>query len=193
MIDNATIFNQLLEKSKGYNSNIKKLYLLLFLYPLIYFLLKFSIVDEIEMNIFNLKQTDLLIELSPLIYSLIYFYLTILLEYNNDILKNIEKFEFENITLPKKDFIKYLEPFNLIGEIIGNVRSGGKIGCFGVFFIFFPFLISTILIPICFYIYSIINNLSDEIDIFSISFIASFLSVWIIISTIIHKKNKSYK
>lgn len=193
MIDNSSLFHELLEKSKGYNSSIKKTHILLFVYPLIYFLLKFSIVDEIEMNLFNLKQTDLLIELSPLIYSLIYFYLTILIEHHNDILISIEKFEFRTDSISKNDFIKYLKPFNLIGEVIGNVRSGGTIGCLGTFFVFFPFLISTILIPVIFYFYSIIHNLNNNFNFFSVSFVSSFLSIWIVISAFIHKKNKSYK
>ena len=193
MIDNSSLFHELLEKYKLYSSNIKKVQILLFIYPLIYFLLKFSIVKEIEMNLFNLKQTDLLIELSPLIYSLIYFYLTVLIEHQNDILISIEKFEFESNIISKNDFIKYLKPFNLISEVIGNVRSGGTVGCLGTFFVFFPLMISTLFIPVGFYFYSLFYNLNNKFDFISISFISSFLSIWIIISTLIHKKNKSYK
>jgi ACR3 family arsenite efflux pump ArsB len=74
MIEKKETYKLLLEKMNILDKRINKLFNLLVIIPLVYFLLKYSLISEIEINIFKIEQTSFLLLITPLIYSSIFLY-----------------------------------------------------------------------------------------------------------------------
>lgn len=180
MIENTYIISLLIEKLNKHISNFMKLYTILFITPIVYFLIKFSIITDIELNYFNINQIDFLIKITPLFYSIIFTLYTFVSSKMNSLSTELSHFEVEEKELSRlfNSYILYTNILDLISDFKHKKSFPKK---WGLFFLI-PVTVIFLLLPFCFIAYSIYSNFKYYNDCFTI--IITITSIWITISTL---------
>ena len=162
MIDDNKKFEILFQKSESLEKKRQRIFLILILLPILYFLLKTSVIEEINLSIFTIKQINIILLFYPSLYSILFFYTIILTEHNSKVIDELnfivtnEKDAFKQYQ--KESWLKIIQPMNALGNILGSIRAGGLIGCLGAFIVFIPLLLFVYLFPIISLVYFLHSN-----------------------------------
>jgi len=192
MIDENSIYSLLFQKSERTEKKRQRFFLYLLLFPIFHFLLKNAFISSISLPFINLTQIEIALISIPLIYSFIIFYTLILTEHNSEIRDEMKIFE-DNNSEKSKQWQYLIHPMNVIGEVVGSIKSGGCLGLTGVFIVFLPVILLALLIPIGFMIYFLIFNFTYETDLKYLSITIGFIAIWINIGSIIYSISKKKK
>lgn len=177
---------QEVEKKKG------RVGLFLYLIPIVYFLLQFSVLKEIKVFGFNIKQIELVNLATPIVYSLTIFYFIFLNEDIKAIKKHIEVPELTKENVPyffSRGYLIY--PPDLPQEILRNMKYRNWISEAGTLFIFFPLSIAILLGPLVFLFFAIYNaGWGKTIATFYINYFSSGISLWLFSATVLYAYNR---
>jgi hypothetical protein len=184
MIEKKETYKLLIEKMNILDKRINKLYNLLVIIPLVYFLLKYSLISEIEINIFKIEQTSFLLLITPLIYSSIFLY-SYFLEGNNARIKVfvLEMEEEDDYSFESRYL---MSSFNLYEEISNISELKKRNSKLLNLLVVFPFYIIMLITPIGFWIYSLVYNFSYEGTFNLMSNILGFISIWTFMASVLN-------
>ena len=88
----------------------------------------------------------------------------------------------QNLTVEKENWIKFLDPINLFGEILRSIKAGGLIGCIGAIIVYVPlpfFLITYLFGFFIFFEYYNFTLLNS--DVHYTALINIIFSIWIFV------------
>ena len=89
MIENNTKFEILIQKSNNIEKNRHRLFTIILFLPIIFFLLKNSIIEEVNLSIFSIKQIKILLLFFPSLFSILFLYISILTKHNSKLVDEI--------------------------------------------------------------------------------------------------------
>lgn len=186
------IEQHLLERAQEVDKRKRRVALLFYIIPILYFLLQFSILKEIKIWSFNITQIEIINLITPVIYSLSIFYYYFLHEDFKAIKNEIsipENAKEEVSFFHSRSYLFF--PPNLIFEVIRNMRYRNWFSEFGTIFIFFPLAFVILIGPLFFLAYSIyISGWGLTISKYNLNFISSGLSIWTFIATYMYSHNR---
>lgn len=190
-MDKKEITSLLIQKAIQTGQRKHRIAIFLFVIPILYYLLRNSFIKNIDLLV-KFQNLEILIFLTPLIYSLLIFYFIFLNEDYNAVKESISKSK-NNETPIGSYFYSWRHqvfPQSIILEFTRNMKHKDFLGEVGTIFIFFPVLISLILGPIFFIIYTIYYNftISGE-PYFPLNYISAVLALWILAATALYIRN----
>ena len=192
MIENNTKFEILNQKAENIEKVRQRFFTIVLILPIIFFLLKNSIIEEVDLNIFSIKQINLLLLFLPTLYTILFLYIMVLTNHNSKLIDEInfsvtdERDVYKQYQ--KEKWLKLIQPVNILGNLLGSIKSGGRLGCLGSVFVFIPLIISIIIYPVGSYIFFLkynFENLGSEYH--SIALGNIIFSLWILIAVIIYQ------
>ena len=194
MIENNTKFEILIQKSNNIEKNRHRLFTIILFLPIIFFLLKNSIIEEVNLSIFSIKQIKILLLFFPSLFSILFLYISILTKHNSKLVDEInfiatnEKDTYKQYQ--KAEWLKLIQPVNILGNILGSIKSGGTLGCLGTIFVFIPLIFAIIFYPLISFIYFLIYNYENLKLVFHNVALGNIIfSIWTLIATIIYEKS----
>lgn len=178
------IYELLYQQSYALIKKLNRIFLFLFLFPLIYFLLENSLISTIETPYVSIDKVEIIILVYPTVYAALMLYLVIIAGRIEDINKQMIKLEDDilNFTSEIKNLLK---PVVFVNEIFKNRGGKGVKGCIGILVIDVPVVIFCLLFPICFLIYGIYRNYVYTGVFESLSFSSNVISIYIFIVALI--------
>ncbi|MEH6745295.1 MAG: hypothetical protein V7670_00520 [Maribacter arcticus] len=180
---NKDKINELLfTKSEILRKRQNRIFLFLFVSPLIYFLLDNSYVSEVKTPLIFLEQTEIILIAFPFIYAILLLVAFIQTDKVNEI--EIEIDNMENPILTKK-VLRLLSPISIIKEIINEARAKGFFGYLGIIVIYIPIIIFCLLFPLIFLGYIIYDNFKYEGELERIALWSAILAIWTFIPAFI--------
>ena len=198
MVDDNTKFQILNQKVENNEKILRNLFLFLFLMPIIFLLLESNVIEEVNFTFFSIKQINILLAFFPSIYSLTFLVSLIYREYISKILKELYKIATDESEIykqfEKENWIKFLDPINLFGEILRSIKAGGLIGCIGAIIVYVPlpfFLITYLFGFFIFFEYYNFTLLNS--DVHYTALINIIFSIWIFVITVIYEKSENLR
>ena len=94
----------------------------------------------------------------------------------------------------KENWIKFLDPINLFGEILRSIKAGGLIGCIGAIIVYVPlpfFLITYLFGFFIFFEYYNFTLLNS--DVHYTALINIIFSIWIFVIAVIYEKSENLR
>jgi|TARA_B110000114_G_C15054555_1_gene382673 hypothetical protein len=182
MIEKKETYKLLIEKINGLEKKLIKLFNLLLVIPLIYFLLKYSFITEIEIKSFKIDKISLLLSITPLLYSSIFLYSSFL-EANKARIK-VFIIEMEENDVYSNNTRYLLTSFNLFDEISNISELKKRNSKMMNLLVIFPFYLIMLLAPFSFWVYSLYYSLSYDGTFSLIASILAFSSIWIFLASI---------
>jgi len=184
MIEKKETYKLLIEKMNILDKRINKLFNLLVIIPLVYFLLKYSLISEIEINIFKIEQTSFLLLITPIIYSSIFLYSSFLEGNKARIKVFVLEMEEEDDYSFESRYL--MSSFNLYEEISNISELKKRNSKLLNLLVVSPFYIIMLIAPIGFWIYSLVYNFSYEGTFNLMSNILGFISIWTFIASVLN-------
>lgn len=181
MIDEKESYKLLIEKIDALDRKINRLFILLVIIPLVYFLLKYSLISEIEINIFKIEQISFILLVTPVIYTSIFLYSSFL-EANKARIK-VFVIEMEDDDDFSFNTRYLLSRFNLYEEISNIDQIKKRNSKLLNIAIIIPFYFIMLLLPILFWGYTLYYNFNYEGTYNLMSNILGFISIWIFIAS----------
>lgn len=194
MIENNTKFEILIQKSNNIEKKRQRFFTVILILPIIFFLLKNSIIKEVNLSIFSIKQINILLLFFPSIFSTLFLYISVLTNHNSKLIEEInyvvtnESDKYKQYQ--KAKWLKLIQPVNILGNILESIKSGGILGCLGSFLVFIPLIFAIIVYPLGSFIYFLLYNFENLKLEFSIISLGNIIfSVWTSIAIIIYEKS----
>ncbi|MFD0992382.1 hypothetical protein [Tenacibaculum geojense] len=175
---NDLLFNSLeLHQKKQH-----RYFLLLFVFPLIYFLLNNSFVSEVKTPLISVEKNEIILLCFPFIYAILLLISILQTDKVNKIRKEIEN--IGNSLLTEK-ILDLLTPISIIREILSEVYSNKVFGKFGMIVIFVPVQAFCLLFPFIFLGCIIYNNFMYNGEFNGIAVLCGIMGSWAFIPTLI--------
>lgn len=194
MIDNNTKFEILNQKSESVEKIRQRFFSLVLILPIVFFLLKNSIIEEVNLSVFSIKQINFLLLFFPSLFALIILYIMVLTNHNSKLIDEInyivtnEKDSFKQYQ--KESWLKLIQPVNVLGNILGSIKAGGTLGCLGAIFVFIPLILALIIYPLGAFTYFLLYNFKNlNLEFHYIALYNIIFSIWTIIATILYQKS----
>ena len=184
MIEKKETYKLLIEKMNILDKRNNKLFNLLVIIPLVYFLLKYSLISEIEINIFKIEQTSFLLLITPLIYSSIFLYSSFLEGNKARIKVFVLEMEEEDDYSFESRYL--MSSFNLYEEISNIYELKKRNSKLLNLLVVFPYYIIMLIAPIGFWIYSLVYNFSYKGTFNLMSNILGFISIWTFMASVLN-------
>ncbi len=182
MIDDKELFKILIEKCNRLTRRITKLITILFIIPILYFLLDNSLVNEISIPIIKFQHKDFLLSITPLLYSLIFLFASLLEAHKGRIIKSIDEV-YKNEEINNPILYRYLIPFNINDEISSIEINNRFFRRLVRLFLMLPFYLFALLIPFSFWIYCLYYNFKYSGDLGKAPIIFASFSIWVAIAS----------
>lgn len=198
MIENNIKFEILVQKSNNIEKIRQRFFTIIIVLPILFFLLKNSIIEEMNFNIFSIKQINVLLLFFPSIFSFLFFYISVLANHNSKLINEINFIATDEIDLykqfQKEKWLKLIKPINFIADILGSIKSGGMLGCMGTIFVFIPLILVIIFYTLGSFIYFLFYNFQNlKLEYYYISLGNIIFSIWLFIGMIIYEKSNIKK
>lgn len=202
MLDNKAIYNLLLEKSEKIEKQRLKLTTAIFIIPIIYYLLSSGVKISFKLPLLDVKDLNLIFILTPAIYSILILYSQILHFRNEKINSKLDELEstvdkdliiiLNNLIHPT-NWRNLLTPISAPIEILNTIKKGGALGFSGIALILIPAAIVTIILPVFFFIYTIIVNFKHEGDFYLIAVLSNAFAIWTYLGLVIYSFSNNSK
>jgi hypothetical protein len=194
MIEKNTKFEILIQKSNNIEKIRQRFFTVILVLPIVFFLLKNSIIEEVNLSIFSIKQINILLLFFPSIFSCLFLYISVLTNHNSKLIDEINYVATDEKDVYKQyqkaKWLKLIQPVNILGNIIGSIKSGGTLGCLGTLLVFIPLLFAIIVYPFGSFIYFLRYNIENlKLQFHFISLGNIIFSVWTSIAIIIYEKS----
>lgn len=191
MIDNNTKFEILFQKSENIENKRQRIFLVIILLPIIFLLLKSSVIEEIDFSLFSIKQINIILIFYPSLFISLIFYISILTNHNSKVINELNFIATNNQDVnqqyQQENWLKIIYPINILGNILGSIKTNGTVGCLGAFFVFIPLLLFVIIYPLfslLYFIYFDYTLINSEFKYYSLGNI--IFSIWSILALIIY-------
>lgn len=191
MIDNNTKFEILFQKSENIENKRQRIFLIIILLPIIFLLLKSSVIEEIDFSLFSIKQINIILIFYPSLFISLIFYISILTNHNSKVIDELNFIATNNQDIKQQyqqeNWLKIIYPINILGNILGSIKTNGTVGCLGAFFVFIPLILFVIIYPLfslLYFIYFDYTLINSEFKYYSLGNI--IFSIWSILALIIY-------
>ncbi|WP_299217251.1 hypothetical protein [uncultured Dokdonia sp.] len=183
-MDKNKIYELLYNKSEILQKRLNRIFLFLFVFPLIYFLLDNSFVSEVKTPLISIDQTEIILLTFPIVYAILLLLIVILSDRITDIKEELDEFESHN-NLVTKRVMKLLSPVSTVADFANKVNSKGFFGCLGVLLIYAPIIIFCLIFPFVFFGFTIYDNFTYAGEFKELAVWSSILALWTFIATIV--------
>jgi hypothetical protein len=178
------IYDLLYQKSEILQKRLNRLFLFIYLFPLVYFLLDNSFISTVNTPLISINQAEIILLTFPIAYSSLLLLILVVGGRLSDIQDELFEFEKDNPSFTTK-IKKLLQPVVFISELADKKYNKGLIGCLGQLFVYTPIILFTLLFPILFLGYIIYDNFNYCGDYKRLAIWSSILGIWIILVMII--------
>jgi len=181
-MDKDKINELLYNKSEILQKRRNRIFLFLFVFPLIYFLLDNSFITEVKTPLVSIEQTEIILLSFPIVYAILILIAIIQSDKVNEIEHYNLKVQSPELT---EQVLDLLSPVFFVKELYNKSNSKGFFVYFSHIVIYAPILVFCLLFPIIFLAYIIYSNFNYHGDFRKIAVWSAILGVWIFISIIV--------
>ena len=176
------LYELLYNKSEILQKRQNRIFLFLFIFPLVYFLLDNSFVSEVKTPLISIDQTEIILLTFPVVYAILMLLIVIISDRVNDIKKELDNIPNENKVFSKR-ILKLISPVSIIADFTKKANSKGFSGCLGVILIYAPIIIFCLVFPFAFLGFTIYDNFYYEGEYKEIAIWSAILALWTFIAT----------
>jgi hypothetical protein len=194
MIDNNIKIEILVQKSNDIEKRRQRFFTIILAFPITFFLLKNSMIQEVNFNYFSIKHINILLFFFPSIFSLLLIYTSLLADHNSKLTNQINYIS-TNETDPNKQYQKekwlnLIKPINFLSDILGSIKTEGMLSNLGFFFVYTPLIFAIVIYTLGSFVYFLFYNFQNlKHDCYCVSLGNIIFSIWLFIGIIIYQAN----